>query len=82
MFLLLCLSTACIYNRKIQMLRFKRDLGVSHIFLKLEQKQEELISINIHNVQLELRFNSMLLDDGLTKSIMRRRADCLLPSRR
>lgn len=52
MFLLLCicLSIEYIYNRKIQMLKFGRDLGVSYIFLKLEEKQEELISINIHNV--------------------------------
>lgn len=74
MFLLLhiYLSIEYIYNREIQMQRFGRHSWVSHIVLNLEQKQEELISINTNDVKVELRFNSMLSDDGLAKSIKRR----------
>lgn len=49
------------------MQRFGRDSGVSHIVLELDQKQEELISINIHKVQVEFRVNSIFLDDVFTK---------------
>lgn len=49
------------------MQEFGRDSGVSHIVLELDQKQEELISINIHNVQVEFRVNSIFLDDVFTK---------------
>lgn len=55
------------------MQRFGRDLGVGHIVLELHQRQEELICINTYNVQVELRFNSVLYD-GLAKSIKRRGA--------
>lgn len=49
------------------MQRFGRNLGESHIVLELDQKQEELICINIYNAQVEFRVNSIFLDDVLGK---------------
>lgn len=51
------------------MQRFWRALEVSHIVLELDQKLEEVICINIYNVQVELRVNSLFLDHILAKSV-------------